>query len=130
LITISKPGFEGLGEYSWVIDLIASIREKGITDEQKRTFLGLFEKLECMRRGIAKLMAESNNNEHKCSICQEAFENGRMLGGHVSRKHPGISYEYYVKKEVHKTKEFERSRRRYFKNQKAKKGEKSRSRKE
>lgn len=43
----------------------------------------------------------------------------------MSRKHPGISYEYYVKKEVHKTKEFERSRRAYFKNQKARKGRKN-----
>jgi len=53
------------------MDLISSIREKGITDEQKRSFLILFDKLECMRRGIVKLMAESNKNQHKCKICQE-----------------------------------------------------------
>jgi hypothetical protein len=35
----------------------------------------------------------------------------------MSRRHPGYSFEYYVKKEVHKTKSFERSRRKYFKAQ-------------
>ena len=56
LITTNKQGIEGLDEYPWVIDLITSIQEKGITDEQKRNFLTLFQKLECMRKGIAKLM--------------------------------------------------------------------------
>jgi len=46
----------------------------------------------------------------------------------MSRRHPGFSYEYLVKKEIHKTKQFERSRRTYFKNQKYSKGGKGKLR--
>lgn len=53
------------------------------------------------------------------------FASGRMLGGHMSRKHPGNSFEYQIKKQVHITKECERNRRIYFKKQKTKKIEKS-----
>ena len=53
--------------------------------------------------------------EHICKLCGEEFESGRQLGGHMSRKHPGKAIEYGFKKELHKVKEIERNRRKYFK---------------
>ena len=82
----------------WVIELVAHLHQKGIAPEEKKRFLTIFEKLESMRRGIMMKMAEMNKNEHQCKVCGDKFDTGRKLGGHMSRRHPGYSFEYFVKR--------------------------------
>lgn len=68
-------------------------------------------------------MQEKNSSErsnHKCILCGAQFNNGRQLGGHMSRRHPGNSVEYVIKKQVQSTKKLERRRRNYFKSKRMK----------
>ena len=50
-------------------------------------------------------------------MCDKGFGTGRLLGGHMSRKHPGDSEAYNTKKIIYKFNKIERDRRRYFRNQ-------------
>jgi len=37
---------------------------------------------------------------YECKLCRETFYTGQALGGHMSRKHPGMSKDYMHKKEI------------------------------
>ena len=80
--------------------------------------MDLFKKLEDLKRGIHLHKAMTKNDGHVCRFCGKDFETGRKLGGHISRKHAGNSYEHKIKQEIHKSKSFERRRRKYLKKQK------------
>lgn len=43
------------------------------------------------------------------------FVNGRQLGGHMSRKHPGSSSDYANKRMMQMIKKLEKNRRNFFK---------------
>ena len=120
LISTKGSFYHDLSDLSWVVGLTLGAKKFGISKREKAKFLQLFSKLELMRKNIQLKMTELNQNQHKCKVCGCEFETGRKLGGHMSRKHPGYSFEYLVKKEVHKTKIFERNRRKYFKGKKSK----------
>jgi len=45
-----------------------------------------------------------------CKYCKNRFKSAQALGGHMSRKHPGKSYDYNRKKEVRKKRELERAK--------------------
>jgi len=60
-----------------------------------------------------------NSGIFKCKHCDRTFNRSQALGGHMSRKHPGKSTEYKIKKNKRKTREVERLRlhiakRKYF----------------
>lgn len=65
------------------------------------------------------LVVEEEENkdktQHQCKICKAKFKNGRQLGGHMSRKHPGSSFDYATKRQVQFIKRLEKERRDYFK---------------
>ena len=117
MVTLDDCPFVEAEKISWGMEMITRYYSKKITDEEKRRFLTLFEKLECMRRGILMKIAEGNDNQHICKVCGEQFESGRKLGGHMSRRHPGNSFEYFIKKQMQSTRTTERDRRKYFKDQ-------------
>jgi hypothetical protein len=48
------------------------------------------------------------NNALRCMFCKRCFSTGQALGGHMSRKHPGKSTGYSIKKELRKKREVER----------------------
>jgi hypothetical protein len=88
-----------------------------MTQEEKRLFLAFKKELKEIK-DITDYFSRKNQGdkkEHICKLCGEEFESGRQLGGHMSRKHPGKAIEYGFKKELHKVKEIERNRRKYFK---------------
>lgn len=102
LITISDAELSPI--ISETIELTLNCQSTPLTPEEKRRFLSIFDHLECMRRGLVMKMTELNDNDHRCKFCGLQFQSGRKLGGHVSRKHPGNSYEYHLKKEVQRNK--------------------------
>jgi hypothetical protein len=53
----------------------------------------------------------SNIEDHRCKICEQVFGTGRQLGGHMSRKHPGMSDTYNSKRFIHNFMRGERARR-------------------
>lgn len=72
-------------------------------------------------------MKDYKNNEFQCRYCLEVFKNGKSLGGHISKKHPGFSQEYRKRIYLHKNKALERTRRRYFLGQRTRKHERKQS---
>lgn len=86
-----------------------------MSDEEKRTYLVLRQKIEELRRVIGECLTAKQGMEHVCMLCGDGFSSGRQLGGHMSRRHPGNSTDYSKKRRLHNTKTVERDRRRYFK---------------
>jgi hypothetical protein len=79
------------------------------------SYLSLRKRIEELKKVISESLTHKNSKGHICLLCGFSFENGRQLGGHMSRRHPGNSTDYNKKKQVHFTKTVERERRRYFK---------------
>lgn len=86
-----------------------------VTQEEKEIFIMLRKEAEKLNKIILEQIRFKEGNEHLCKICGTFFENGRQLGGHMSRRHPGKSMEYGVKRQAQRTKLVERKRRNYFK---------------
>jgi hypothetical protein len=86
-----------------------------VSEEEKRVYLALRRKIEELRRVIAECLTAKHGLEHVCMLCGDGFSNGRQLGGHMSRRHPGNSTDYSKKRRLHNTKTVERDRRKYFK---------------
>jgi hypothetical protein len=49
---------------------------------------------------------DDDNEINKCKLCDEMFETGQALGGHMSRAHPGQSTDYNRKKTVRERRTF------------------------
>jgi hypothetical protein len=47
---------------------------------------------------------------YTCKLCNELFNTGQALGGHMSRKHPGQSTDYMHKKEIRDKRDVERKK--------------------
>jgi hypothetical protein len=47
---------------------------------------------------------------YTCKLCKEQFNTGQALGGHMSRKHPGLSTDYIHKKEIRDKRDVERKK--------------------
>lgn len=62
-----------------------------------------------------------NGKKSICKLCWDVFDNGKMLGGHVAKKHPGFSKEYKIRQFLQKTKKNEKKRRQFFERFKGKK---------
>jgi hypothetical protein len=63
---------------------------------------------------IAKSLIMQQGDDYLCVVCGTKFDNGKQLGGHMSRKHPGNSMDYNKKKKVQSSKAVEKERRKYF----------------
>ena len=72
------------------------------------------DKLEQLNGTLKKIEAE-NGKKSVCKICWQIFDHGKMLGGHVAKKHPGFSKLYKVRQYLSKIKNEEKKRRMYFK---------------
>ena len=53
---------------------------------------------------------QANQETYSCKLCQELFETGQALGGHMSRKHPGQSEDYMNKKAIRDRRDSERKK--------------------
>ena len=73
--------------------------------------------MEKLSGSFEKIEAE-NSKKSVCKICWEIFDHGKMLGGHVAKKHPGFSKLYKVRQYLCKIKNEEKKRRMYFKGMK------------
>lgn len=85
-------------ELSWIVSLTSSIYQNDLTFDEKKKFIAFLSKLESMKKLLIAKASSICRNDHSCKFCGEKYKSGRQLGGHISRKHPGFSFDYHVKK--------------------------------
>ena len=76
--------------------------------------MSLRKKVDELKSMIAKSLITQQGDDYSCVVCGTKFDNGRQLGGHMSRKHPGNSIDYSKKKKVQSSRAVEKERRDYF----------------
>jgi hypothetical protein len=83
--------------------------------QDKRAYLALRKRIDEVRRAVAECLTSRQGDANVCLLCGDSFGNGRQLGGHMSRKHPGHSADYSKRRRLQNSRALERDRRRYFK---------------
>ena len=102
-------------EAAGIVAGIVAREWEAVRAQDKRAYLALRRRIDELRRAVAECLSSRQGDENVCLLCGDCFGNGRQLGGHMSRRHPGHSADYSKKKRLHTTKAVERDRRKYFK---------------
>lgn len=58
----------------------------------------------------SEFVPSTGESSFTCKLCKELFCTGQALGGHMSRKHPGLSIDYMHKKEIRDKRDIERKK--------------------
>lgn len=55
-----------------------------------------------------------NEDRYSCKFCGQKFKMGCALGGHISKMHKGVSYEYRVRQKRREMRDGERLRNKFI----------------